>query len=91
MHKKLAESFAAEIERDEIRECTERMNRYRTLAAESHGQEQEQLLRLADAAEAELKQWTALASLVRLSADNLATPANDSIKTGAQEAPRVTN
>jgi hypothetical protein len=70
MQRELAESFAADIERNELRACADRLRGYRTLVAATHGQERELLLRQAQAAEAELRQWSELACLVKASADD---------------------
>ena len=65
MQRELAEWLAADIERNELQECSLRLDRCRIVAAATHGQEREELLRQADAAEAELRQWSNLVSVVR--------------------------
>ena len=79
MRQDLAESFATDIERNELRECAERLNRYRILAAASHGPEREQLLGEAEAAEAELKEWNVLAALVRAAAKDPVLETSDGL------------
>ena len=65
MRRDVAESFAADIEQNELRECRPRLNLLKVLAAAACGQEREQLQREAENAEVESKQWSDLASLVR--------------------------
>ena len=86
MRRELAESFAASIEQGELRECSERMNHCRILAELSHGQERQQFLRQAEAAGAELRQWSNLVSHVRASAEDAVTECTDVSRAGTRKA-----
>lgn len=66
MHRYVAESLALDIEQNDLRKCERRLKGLRELAAVAGGPERELILQEAQKAEDDLKQWSDLASLVRL-------------------------
>jgi hypothetical protein len=73
MKRALAESFADEIERDELRDCKDRFIRYSVLVDTTSGPERQEWLRHLEITRAELQSWTALLSLIRSPADEFAS------------------